>query len=308
MNCLVTGGAGFIGSHLVNRLLNQNNQITIIDNFSTGKKENLPSEKIRLIKADIYENLDTTFGNSKFDVVFHLAAIPRVRLSISDPESTHKTNVDGTFNLLIACKKFGVKKFIFSSSSSVYGDQKILPLTEEMIPHPSSPYGLHKLIGEFYCRLFHELYGLETISLRYFNVYGPRQNPDSNYANLIPFFFKKLKKNESPTIYGDGKNTRDYTFVDDVVRANILASKCKDKNCFGQVFNIGGGKNYSVNDVANIISKLTRAKVQPIHGPAVIEPKNTLANTAKAKKMLGWEPKIKFDEGMQITFRSLQKS
>ena len=229
-----------------------------------------------------------------------MAAIPRVQLSINNPRSTHQTNIDGTFNLLMACKDFGVKRFVFSSSSSVYGDQESLPLKETMVPNPMSPYALHKLVGEYYCHLFNLIYGIETVSLRYFNVFGTRQSPDGGYANLIPKFFLKFKNNESPVINGAGKQTRDFTYVDDVVNANILAAICKNKKCFGQVFDIGGGKNYSVNEVTQIIIKLSGAKSKAVHGPAVIEPQDTLADISKSKKLLGWEPKVDFISGMRI--------
>lgn len=306
MNYLVTGGAGFIGSHLVDRLLVDGNSVTVIDNFSTGKLENLKNKKVKFFKKDICENLDAIFKNGKFDVVFHLAAIPRVQLSINNPVSTHETNINGTFNLLMTCKKFGIKRFIFSSSSSVYGNQNILPLVETMNPRLISPYALHKLVGEHYCRLFYMLYEMETISLRYFNVFGPRQNPEGDYANLIPKFFKFLSDNKSPIINGDGEKTRDFTFVADVVNANIQASLCKNKSCYGEVFNIGGGNNFSVNQVAQIIIQLTNSKTRPKHGPSIIEPQDTLADISKAKKLLGWEPKIKFEEGMKITYHILQ--
>ncbi|MCL4397622.1 SDR family oxidoreductase [Patescibacteria group bacterium] len=306
MNCLVTGGAGFIGSHLVDRLLSDGHEVTVIDNFSTGRPENLAGKKVEIIKRSICDNLDQIFENEKFEVVFHLAAIPRVQLSINDPVNTHETNINGTFNLLLTCRKFNVKRFVFSSSSSVYGDQDRLPLVETMTPNPSSPYALHKLVGEHYCRLFRELYGLETISLRYFNVYGPRQNPDGGYANLIPKFFRMLKDGNSPVINGTGKQTRDFTYVGDVVEANLLAANTTNPDCFGQTFNVGAGKNYSVNEVAEIIIKLTGSKSKVSYGPKVVEPQNTLADISKSTKLLGWSPKTNFTEGMKIVFRTLK--
>jgi len=221
---LVTGGAGFIGSHLVDRLLKDGHEAVVIDDFSLGKKENLSARpRLKIYKKSICEKLDLIFKQHRFDAVFHLAALPRVQFSIAHPRQSHEANVNGTLNLLIAARDRGVKRFIYSSSSSVYGNQTILPLVETMTPNPMSPYAFQKLAGEHYCRLFAELYGLETVSLRYFNVYGPRQNPDGAYAGQIPKFFSKLLAGETPVINGDGKQTRDNTYVDDVVEANLAS-------------------------------------------------------------------------------------
>lgn len=308
MNCLVTGGAGFIGSHLVDRLLKDGQKVTVIDDLSIGKLENIKGKKVRFFKKSICENLDAIFKQGKFSVVFHLAAIPRVQLSIDDPLNTHETNINGTFNLLMACRQFGVKRFVYSSSSSVYGNQKTLPLTETMTPNPVSPYALHKLVGEYYCRLFHLLYNLEAICFRYFNVYGPRQNPEGNYANLIPKFFRMLKDGRPPIINGRGTQTRDFTYIDDVIVANTLAATTKNAKCFGETFNIGAGKNYSINEVASMIIKLTNSKVKPVHGPKVIEPRDTLADISKSERLLSWKPRVRFEEGMKLTYRTLLKS
>src|SRR3989338_11367348 len=256
---LVTGGAGFIGSHLVDRLLKDGHEVVVIDDFSLGKKENLPkNKKLTVHKKSICEKLDTIFRKHKFDAVFHLAALPRVQFSIAYPRESHEANINGTLNLLLATRDHGVKRFIYSSSSSVYGDQKKLPLVETMMPDPMSPYAFQKLAGEYYCRLFAKLYGLETISLRYFNVYGPRQNPDGAYAGQIPKFFSKLLAGETPVINCDGTQTRDNTFVSDVVEANILSAQLTPafsspqggglEGAWGQAFNIGAGRNTSVNE------------------------------------------------------------
>ena len=308
MNYLVTGGAGFIGSHLVDRLLLDKHDVTVIDDFSTGQVENLASRRVKIITAHITDDLSSIFKKYQFDVVFHLAAIPRVQLSIDHPAKTHHTNINGVFNLLMACKEFKVKRFVFASSSSVYGNQAKLPLEETMIPNPVSPYALHKLVGEQYCHLFNSIYGLDTVCLRYFNVYGPRQNPSGDYSNLIPKFIVKLQKNEVPQIRGTGDNTRDYTFVDDVVEATLWAGKLTNKKVIGQVINIGGGKNHSINEVAKRIVALTKSEARPTHGPAVIEPKDTLANIKKAKKLLGWKPRVSFEEGLRRTVSYFSKT
>ncbi|MFH1592067.1 MAG: NAD-dependent epimerase/dehydratase family protein [Candidatus Woesearchaeota archaeon] len=304
MRYIVTGGAGFIGSHLVDKLANEGHEVIVIDDFSLGKEENIKhhqnNNNVTIHKRDINEDLNGIFQKG-IDAVFHLAAIPRVQFSIKNPLQTHKANVNGTFNLLLMCKKYGVKRFIFSSSSSIYGDQDILPLKETMEPNPMSPYALHKLIGEHYCKLFHQIFNLETISLRYFNVFGPRIDPEGEYACLIPKFIKLIHQDTRPTIFGDGEQTRDFTFVSDVIEANILAAKTENKNCFGQAFNIGNSRNLSVNEITKTILDLSNKNIEPIHGPPVIEPKHTLADSTKAKEFFSWQPKVVFEDGLEKT-------
>lgn len=307
MKCLVTGGSGFIGSHLVDGLLELGHSVAVLDDFSLGKEENLAHHKskknLKVCKKSIVENLSPFFEEHQFQAIFHLAALPRVQFSIKNPKETHEANVNGTLNLLVAAKDAGVKRFVFSSSSSIYGDQEKLPLTEDMTPNPMSPYALHKLVGEYYCRLFYKIYGLETVSLRYFNVYGPRQNPAGDYACLIPKFIQLIQEGKIPTINGDGKQTRDFTYVTDVVNANILAATTKNNACFSEALNIGGGKNISVNEVTSQIIALSKKKIVPKHGLAVIEPKHTLADVAKASLLLKWQPKVDFEEGLKQTFK-----
>jgi nucleoside-diphosphate-sugar epimerase len=306
MNYLVTGGAGFIGSNLVDRLIKEGHFVTVIDNFAAGKEENIATHKnnpnFKLVRKSICEDLTEMFKEGKFDAVFHFAALPRVQFSLQFPRETHEANINGTFNLLEFCRQFGVKRFIFSSSSTVYAGNKELPLIETMTPKPLCPYGLHKLAGEEYCKLYAIVYGMETVSLRYFNAYGPKQDPKGNYALLVPKFIDMIRQGETPTITGDGNQTRDFTYVDDIVEANILAANTTNKECFGNVFNIGAGNNVSVNYVAEEIIKLSGKEIKPIHGPAVIEARDTLANHDKATKMLGWEPKIVFKEGLKRTW------
>jgi len=294
-NCLVTGGAGFIGSHLVERLLKERCKVTVVDDLSEGKWENLP-EHPNLIKHEgsILDNMSKLVEGK--DVIFHLAALPRVQRSIKYPKETHYVNVDGTLNLLLAAKERGVKKFVFSSSSSIYGEQDRLPFTEDMKPNPISPYALHKLISEEYCQLFSKLWGLETVCLRYFSVYGPGMSPDGNYALLLPKFIKLMSQGKVPTINGDGEQTRDFTHVSDVVEATILAA---ESLLSGAVFNIGYGKGLSVNHVVSSVNRLLGKNIEPIHGQPVVEPKSTLADRTKAGKLLGWEPKINFEEGLK---------
>ncbi len=290
---LVTGGAGFIGGHLVDRLIEAGYKVIIIDNLSGGKKENLNPKAI-FYKIDIC-NLEKILPLFKgVDYVFHVAALPRVPLSIEKPIETNKVNVDGTLNVLYASYKNKVKRVIYSSSSSVYGEQRSLPLKESMIPNPLSPYALQKLIGEDYCKLFSSLYNLETVSLRYFNVYGPRMDPDGPYALAIGKFLKLKKECKPLTIYGDGKQTRDFTFVDDVVEANILAMRSK-KTGKGETINICYGKNYSINYVAKLIDG-NKVYLPKRKG----EPRHTLGDNSLARKLLGWRPKISLEQGIEI--------
>jgi len=311
MNYLITGGAGFIGSNLVDKLLEDKNNVTVIDNFSSGNESNLSQHKsnknLVVYKKDFCENLESIFKNNKFDAIFHLGAIPRVQYSIKNPKESHNANVNGTFNILNTAKKYNIKRVVFSSSSSIYGDQPKLPLSEEMAPNPMSPYALHKLIGEQYCKMFNSLYNLETISLRYFNVYGPRQDPDGDYACLIPKFIDKLYRKEVPVINGDGLQTRDFTYVGDVVNANILAAKTKNSKSFGETFNIGAGDSFSVNEISSKIVNTFNNGVTPKYGPSVIEPKHTLANISKAKNDLNWSPQINLTTGMNKTINYITK-
>ena len=310
MNCIVTGGAGFIGSHVVDLLLKENHRVAVIDDISLNGRENISQHvsnpSFTFYQESIINNLDAIFEKEQPDWIFHLAALPRVQFSIKNPEKTHHANVTGTLNLLLASKKFNVKRFIFTSSSSTYGDQLTLPFKETMNPNPISPYALHKLMGEQYCKLFTAIYGLETISLRYFNVFGPRQNPEVDYACLLPKFISKFKSKQPPIINGDGKQTRDFTYVKDVAKANLLAARTNNSAAIGEAFNIGNSQNISVNTIAQTLKSLLNSQVEPIHGPSVIEPKNTLADTTKAQKMLGWKPTYTFEKGLQETIYSLE--
>ncbi len=310
MNCIVTGGAGFIGSHIVDLLLKEDHRVAVIDDLSLNGQENILSHmnnpNFTFYQESITNNLDSIFQKEKPDWVFHLAALPRVQFSIKNPEKTHEINVTGTFNILLTSKKFKVKRFIFTSSSSVYGDQPTLPFKESMIPNPMSPYALHKLVGEYYCQLFTKIYGLETISLRYFNVFGPRQNPAGDYACLIPRFISKFKDGETPVINGNGEQTRDFTYVKDIAKVNLLAATTKNISAIGEAFNIGNGQNISVNKIAQTLKELLKSSIEPIHGPEVIEPKNTLADTSKALNLLGWKPEYTFEQGLKETIYSLE--
>lgn len=288
---IVTGGAGFIGSNLVDALIEEGFDVHVIDNLCNGKKDNI-NKKAKFHIADIRNLKEIKPVFKKAEYVFHLAALPRVQYSIEHPDETNEANINGTLNVLIAAKDAGVKKLIYSASSSAYGDQKIMPLKEDMKANPKSPYGLQKYVGELYCRLFYEVYGLPTVSLRYFNVYGPRQSAEGAYALVIAKFLKQKAEGKPMTITGNGKQTRDFTHVSDVARANILAMK-SSKVGKGEVINIGCGNNQSVNKIAKLIGG------DIVYVPARLEPKDTLADNSLARKMIGWIPKVMIEEGIK---------
>lgn len=287
---IVTGGAGFIGSNLTDALIERGYEVHIIDNLSGGKMENV-NPKAVFHEKDIRNLADIApiFENAKF--VFHFAALPRVQYSIEHPDVTSEVNVMGTQNVLMVSAKAKVSRMVYSASSSAYGDSDVMPLHENLPSNPKSPYGLQKYVGELYCRLWSEVYGLSTVSLRYFNVYGPHLDPDGAYALVIGKFLKQRKEGKPLTITGDGEQTRDFTHVRDVVRANILAAE-STKVGKGEVINIGAGKNHTINELAKLIG----GEVE--HIAPRMEPHDTLADNSLAKKLLDWEPTVAFGEGI----------
>lgn len=292
MRVIVTGGAGFIGSHIVDRCIERGDSVWVLDNLSTGKRENV-NNKARLLEYDIanFTRKFLTFFRG-VDYVFHCAALPRVVLSKEKPLETHRSNVKGTLNVLRASALAKVGKVIYSASSSAYGNQLIIPLKEDMPVAPMSPYGHQKYYGESLCQAFFDAFALKTVCLRYFNVYGSRQSDDSPYSTVIGLFLRNCKAGLPYVIDGDGKQTRDFTHVSDVALANILAAE-SDSVYSGDVINIGGGKNYSIKQVAEIIGGVYG------YGPARPgDPRNTLADISKAKNLLGWEPKVTLEEGI----------
>lgn len=290
MKSIVTGGAGFIGSNLAEYLLEQGHEVHVIDDLSAGKQENVP-EGATLHELDVRdtEKLTPIFKNA--DYVFHLAANPRVQDSIDNPIETQAINVGGTLSVLTAAKEAGVKKFVQASTCAAYGDREEMPVTEEGTMLPLSPYGLHKLVCEHECRLWSYLYGLPTVSLRYFNVYGPKFDPYGAYPLVIGLFLEKIKNGEPLTITGDGTNTRDYVHVYDIARANLLAAESDCKS--GEVMNIGTGTETSVLEIAEIIGGDIK------HIEPRIEPKRFAADNSRAKKLIGWEPTMPFKEGVE---------
>ena len=287
---IVTGGAGFIGSHIVDALINEGYEVHIVDDLSAGKKENV-NEKAILHTIDIRdkEKLMPIFEGAKY--VFHEAAMLRVQYSIENPVETNEVNVVGLLNVLEASRLNKVERLIFASSAAVYGDQDKCPQSEEMSVSPLSPYAAHKYIGEVYLKLYTRIYGLQTVSLRYFNVYGPRLDPEGAYPLVIGYFLKLLKENKPLTITGDGNQTRDFVHVSDVVRANLLALK-SEKVGKGEVINIGTGNQYSVNQIAELIGGPKE------YIPPRVEPRATQADIKKAKELLGWEPNVSIEEGI----------
>jgi UDP-glucose 4-epimerase len=307
--CLVTGAAGFIGSHLTKHLVESKHVVVALDNLSTGSQANLEYGNPQYIERRDFTHFGDVaevFETYKIDFVFHLGALPRVQFSVAEPLKSNEANVTGTLNLLHAARLFGVRRFVYSSSSSVYGDQDTLPLTEDMKPNPLSPYALQKLTGEIYARQFYKIWGLQAISLRYFNVMGERQLPDSAYAAAIPKFTHQILKGKKPTIYGDGENTRNFTSVHDVVRANLAAAWCDCPEAYGEAFNVGGNSRISVNELVEKIKKILGVIVENEYSPAVVESKHTQADLSKIKRLIGWEPKIDLDTGLEETVNWLR--
>ena len=299
---VVTGGAGFIGSHIARKLVKDGHKVIIIDNLSEGKLENIADikNKVSFYKKDILDlkSLKTLFKN--VDYVFHQAALRSVERSVKNPIETNKVNIEGTLNVLIASRDNKVKRVIFAGSSSSYGEQKQKKFTESLCPKPLSPYALSKLTGEFYLKQFTRLYGLETITLRYFNVYGPYQDPKNEYANVIPIFITKMLKNQQPIIHWDGRQSRDFNFIDDVVEANILAMKLKKTK--GQVLNICNGKTYSINQLHQFINKILNKNIKAKKGPKRAgDMRCTLGDPTLAKKILNFKAKYNFEKGLEKT-------
>lgn len=302
MKIAVTGGAGFIGSNLCQKL-SEEHEVVVVDNLSSGKRENLTGLGVTLFEGSItdLELLKKAF--SGVDCVFHEAAIVSVQRSVDDPLPTNDVNIGGTLKVLTAARDCGAKKLVFASSSAIYGFNPSSPKREEMIPEPASPYAVSKIAGEYYCRIFSELYGLKTVSLRYFNVYGPRQDPSSEYSAVIPKFASRLLQNKPPVIYGDGLQTRDFVFVKDVVQANLSAMK---KDAQG-VFNVACGRGTSINEIAKSTVSITGASVSPIYEPPREgDIKDSLADISRAKKELGLKPEYDLDRGLRETVRWLK--
>ncbi len=297
---LITGGAGFIGSNMARFLLEKGEKVRILDNFETGKRENLTeiNDQIELIDGDIRNMGAVRRAVSGADVIYHLAALGSVPRSVKEPAMSHDVNVNGIVNMLLAGRDAKAKRFVFSSSSSVYGQSEVLPQNEGLPLAPISPYGATKAVGEIYCRTFYETYGLQTISLRYYNVFGPRQDPMSQYAAAIPLFVSALLKDEPPTIFDDGEQSRGFTYIENVMEANWLAANAKEMH--GQAINISTKNAVTVNTVVNTIKKLMgKEGIRPVYAPPRPgDIKHSLADVTRAKELIGYEPFVSFEEGI----------
>lgn len=299
---LVTGGAGFIGSHIAEELVERGHKVRIVDNFLTGKRENIASflDKIELIEGDIRDFSLCKRASDGVDFVLHQAALPSVPRSIEDPLMTNEINVKGTLNLLLASRDAGVKKFVFASSSSVYGDDPSLPKKEGEEGAPLSPYAISKLVGEMYCQVFSQIYSLSTVCLRYFNIFGPRQDPYSQYSAVIPNFINKMVKEESPTIFGDGEQSRDFTYVANVVEANKLAVEAEDVS--GEILNIACGERTTVNSLVIEINQILKKDIKAIYDkPCPGDVMHSYADISEAENVLKYKPLVSFTEGLKRT-------
>jgi len=308
MRYLVTGGAGFIGSNLTRALLANGHRVRVLDNFLTGKRENLAGladahgGAFELMEGDIRDRAATRKAMEGVEYVLHQGALPSVPRSVADPVLTNDINVVGTVNVLVAARDAGVRRVVFAASSSAYGDTPELPKRESMTPNPKSPYAAQKLTGEHYMRIFHEVYGLETVSLRYFNVFGPRQDPQSMYAAVIPRFITCVMRGEPPTVYGDGRQTRDFTYIDNVIQANLAACSAPKAAC-GGVFNIACGERVSLLDILEIVYALAGKRVDPVFEPSRPgDVRDSLADISRAREIVGYDPKVPFREGLRTTF------
>lgn len=306
---LITGGAGFIGSNLAAAIAAKGDSVVILDNFATGKQENLKSleGRVDVIEGSITDPETCQCAVQYADYVLHQAALASVPRSVADPTSTNAANINGTLNMLIAARDAGVKRFIFAASSSAYGDAPVAVKTENLPAAPLSPYAIQKYTSEMYCRAFYDLYGLETIALRYFNVFGPRQDPKSQYAAVVPLFVTTILKGQSPTVYGDGEQSRDFTYIENVVQANLCACAAP-KEAAGQLFNTACGAQTSINDLAHMIMTTLDMNMPLHYEPARIgDVKNSLADISKARRLLGYEPLVPFKEGLERTITWYKK-
>lgn len=299
---LVTGGAGFIGSHIAEALVNRGDRVRVLDNLMTGKRENLSHliGKIEFIEADIRDYTAIRQAAEGVSVIFHEAAIPSVPRSVADPQLSHDVNVNGTFNVLMAARDAGVRRLVFAASSSAYGDTEVLPKIETMMPNPLSPYAAAKLVGELYCQTFTRVYGLETVALRYFNVFGPRQDPTSPYSGVISKFVTALLENQTPTIFGDGEQSRDFTYVANVVDANLRAAEAPE--AVGKVMNLGIGERITLNQLFDELQKIIGTNLKPNYEETRAgDVRHSLADISRAENLLGYRPLVGLAEGLKYT-------
>ena len=299
-NYLVTGGAGFIGSHIVDALLERGGNVRVLDNLSTGRRDNLQhvADRVEFVQGDIGDLDAVRAAVDDIDIVFHQAALASVPLSVEDPLATNHACVTGTLNLLHAGQRAGIRRLVYAASSSLYGDQPTSSKREVDAPSPLSPYGVAKLAGEYYCHAFYHTYGLETVCLRYFNVFGPRQDPDSAYSAVIPLFITALLEGRQPIVFGDGNQSRDFTFVDNIVQGNLLASE--HRNAPGKSFNIANGRTTDLLTLIRTLNELLGTNIQPQHEPPPAgDILDSMADITLARQELGFDPQIGFYEGLE---------
>ncbi len=302
---LVTGGGGFIGSHVVDELLRRGHEVKVLDNFSTGRRQNVAHvvDDVELVEGDVRSYERATTAVKGVDAVVHLAALPSVPRSVQDPLTTTEVNVTGTLNVLLASRDCGVRRVVLASSSSVYGANNFLPKHEELIPQPISPYAVSKLAAEQFAMAFNAVYGLETVALRYFNVFGPRQDPNSQYSGVVALFLRLATEGGQPTVCGDGTQTRDFTYVSNVVDATLLAATAPKAS--GSVLNIGCGASYSVLDLIAAVEKATGRPMEPRFAPdRPGDVKHSFANIDRARARIGYEPRVAFAEGVRRTYEA----
>ncbi len=302
MRCVVTGGAGFIGSNLVEALLGARHSVAIVDDFSTGRRENIApfAKRIDLFEGDIRDDALLSSAFAGAEVIFHQAALASVARSVESPYVSHDSNASGTLKVLVAAKNARARRVVYASSSSVYGDTPVLPKVEDMKVRPLSPYAVAKLAGEYYCGIFPALYGLETVALRYFNVFGPRQDPKSEYAAVVPLFITGVLDGRAVCIHGDGEQSRDFTFVENVVQANLLAAT--SVNASGETFNVGVGESTTVNELYRTICDIAGRRPDAQHtGTRAGDVRDSLADIRKARRLMGYDPRIRLREGLTRT-------
>ena len=299
---VVTGGAGFIGSNIVQRLAEDGQEVRVVDDLSTGHRENLASvaDRARFFEGSVCDGALLRRAFDGADYVLHQAALASVPRSVADPVATNTANVEGTLKVLDAARECRVRRVVYASSSSVYGDVPTLPKREDMTPQPKSPYAVSKLAGEYYCQVYYGVFGLETVALRYFNVFGPRQDPTSQYAAVIPIFIDAIVSGKRPKVFGDGEQSRDFTFVDDVVAANLQAAQAE--GAAGAVCNLGRAERHTLNELLELLQKIIGKRVKPQYGPdRAGDVKHSEADVARARKAFGYDPKVGFEEGLRRT-------
>ncbi|MCG3179875.1 MAG: UDP-N-acetylglucosamine 4-epimerase [Phycisphaerae bacterium] len=302
MQVLITGGAGFVGSHLTDHFLAHGHDVRVFDNFATGRRENIAhlagKKRFELIEGDLRQPEQVAAACKGVDVISHQAAIPSVPRSVADPALTHDVNVNGTFNLLMAARDAGVRRVVYAASSSAYGDVEVSPKVETLRPRPKSPYAVHKLLGEYYMKVFNDQFGVQAVSLRYFNVFGPRQDPKSQYAAVVPAFLTNMLAGKSPLIYGDGLQSRDFTFIENVKQANYLAATVDAVN--GESVNIACGASVTLLEMVAVINKMLGTQIKPRHDPERAgDVKHSLADITAARELLGYAPVVEFEEGLK---------